>query len=147
MNISEVEKKVYEYKSNNPGGIYWRISKHCKVIEKHLNPDEEILFAFPAQTNDCFYNIFTTSVIVLTRNRLIVAQKRVLWGYFFKSITPEMFNDISVYQGLFWGRVEIDTIKEKIILTNVAKLGLDDIETNITMNMSKNKQVKKNETI
>lgn len=142
MKLSEVEKRTYEYLSNNPGGVAWRIHKHCKVVEKHLNEDEEVMFSFAAQKNDEWYNFFTTCVIVITNKRMIVAQKRVLWGYFLKSITPEMFNDLSVYQGLFWGKVKIDTVKEEVVLTNVAKLGLDDIETNVTMHMMKKVQKK-----
>lgn len=140
---SEVLKKLYEYTSNNPGGVAWRLPKHCAIVEKHLNQDEEVLFVFAAQKNNDFYDIFTTCVVALTNKRLIVAQKRVLWGYFLKSITPEMFNDLSVYQGLIWGKVKIDTIKEEVILSNVSKLGLDDIETNITMHMMKGKENKK----
>ncbi len=142
MKLSEVEKKLYEYLSNNPGGVAWRVHKHCEVINKHLNPDEEVLFAFAAQKNDQFYDIFSTCVIALTNTRLMVAQKRVLWGYRFKSITPEMFNDLSVYQGLIWGKIKIDTVKEEVVLTNVSKLGLDDIETNITMHMNAKKDGK-----
>lgn len=147
--VGEVEKKVFEYMSNNPGSVAWRVRKHSAVIEKHINPEEEVLFAFVGQKNENFYDLFTTCVVALTNKRIIVAQKRVLWGYFLKSITAEMFNDLSVYQGLIWGKVTIDTIKEEVVITNVSKLGLDDIETNITMHMIKAKKVsqksKKNE--
>ncbi|MFI3261143.1 MAG: PH domain-containing protein [bacterium] len=136
--MSDIEKKVYTYIGENPGSVAWRIHKHCKIIQKHLNEDEEVLFAFVGQKNDEFYNIFTTAVLVLTDQRLMIAQKRVLFGYFFKSITTEMFNDLSVYSGLFWGKVKIDTVKETVVLSNVSKKGLDDIESNITLHMMRN---------
>lgn len=142
--MGEIEKKVYEYMALNPGSVAWRIHKHCKIIEKHLNDDEEVKFVFVGQKNEEFYNFFTTAVLVLTNQRLMIAQKRVLWGYFFKSITSEMFNDLTVYQGFFWGKIKIDTIKEEVVLTNVSKKGLDDIETNITLNMMKIKPDNKN---
>lgn len=137
--MSEVEKKVYDYIAKNPGSVAWRIHKHCKVIEKHLNDGEKIKFAFVGQKNEEFYNFYTTAVLVLTDQRLMIAQKRVLWGYFFKSITPDMFNDLSVYQGLIWGKVKIDTINEQVVLSNISKEALDDIETNVTKYMMKSK--------
>ena len=130
--MSETLKKLYEYNSNNPGSVGWRLKKHCAVIDKHLNKDEKVLFAFTGQKNEMFYELFNTCVVVLTDRRIIVAQKRVVWGYFLKSITAEMFNDLSVYQGLIWGKVKIDTVKEEVVISNISKLGLDDIETNIT---------------
>ena len=47
--------------------------------------------------------------------RILLAQKRVLWGYTFLSVTPDMFNDLTVSMGLIWGKVHIDTIKENIV--------------------------------
>ena len=47
--IGPVYKKVLEYKRRFSGGIYWRLKKHAAVIERHLNPGEEVLYAFPAQ--------------------------------------------------------------------------------------------------
>ena len=31
------------------------------------------------------------------------------------SITPDLFNDLSVYEGLIWGKVDIDTVKEEVL--------------------------------
>lgn len=135
-----VECKLREYLNKHRGTVAWRVSKHCEVLEKHLNPDEEVLFVFVGQKNPEFYSLFTTCAIAITNKRMMIAQKRVVWGYFFKSITADLFNDLSVYQGLIWGSVEIDTVKEKVILTNLSKSGLADIETNITENMMKNKK-------
>ena len=55
-----------------------------------------------------------------------------MFGYFFKSITPDMYNDLTIHRGLIWGSVIIDTVKEVITITNVDVKALDDVETNIT---------------
>ena len=69
-----------------------------------------------------------------------MAQKRVLWGYTYLSVTPDMFNDLTVLSGMIWGKVYIDTVKETIILSNVSKAALDDIETQITEYMMTEKK-------
>lgn len=135
---------VYElaksFKKKYKGSVAWRIKKHCKVVEKHLNPDEEVLYVFPAQKNEAWYDVYTTAVLVMTNKRLIIGRKRLLFGYFLDVITPDMFNDMNVYAGLFWGRVNIDTIKEVVVLTNISKRALPEIETNITTYMMKAKE-------
>lgn len=135
-----VYEKVMEFKRKHRGGIAWRIMSHCKVIEKHLNPGEEVLLAFAGQSNESFADIFDTSVLVLTNKRILVGQKRLLFGYFLKAITPDLFNDLSVYSGIIWGRVTIDTVKEIIHFTNLSKDGLDEIETSITEYMMREKR-------
>ncbi len=133
--MSALREAVNSYIKNNPGGVAWRVNRHCEVVEKHLNANEKILFAFVGQKNDRFYDIFTSCVVVLTNKRIIVGQKRVVFGYFLKSITPDLFNDLHVYSGIIWGKVTIDTMKEVVTVSNVSKLGLDDIETNISQHM------------
>lgn len=136
-----VYEKALEFKHKHPGGITWRLKKHCDVVEKHLNPGEEVLFVFMGQKNNSWYEVFMSCVVVLTNKRLLIGQKRVVWGYFLSSITPDMYNDLLVYQGLLWGRVTIDTVKEKVTISNLAKSGLDDIETNITEFMMQEKKL------
>ena len=70
----------------------------------------------------------------------MVATKRVLFGYFFKSITPDMYNDLTIHKGLIFGKVVIDTIKEVIVITNIDPKALNEIETNITEIMLKQKK-------
>ena len=113
--LNEVYQKVLEYNQKHRGCIAWRIRKHCEVINMHLNPDEHVLFAFAGQKNYSFTDYLT-------------------------SITPDLYNDLKVHQGLLWGRVIIDTIKEKVIISNIDKHGLDDIETSITEYMIKEKK-------
>lgn len=137
MNVYEELKK---FKKKYPMTISWRLKKHAKIIEKHLNPEEEILYAFAAQKNDNPLDIITTYAVVITNKRILLASKRILFGYFLISITPDMFNDLSVKMGLIWGKVIIDTVKEVVILSNIQREALDEIETNITEYMMKEKQ-------
>ena len=138
--VGPVYQKVLEYKKRYSGGIYWRLRKHAAVIEKHLNPDEEILYAFPAQKNPNVFEFFYTNVIALTNKRIMIATKRVLWGYFFVTITPDMFNDLTVRKGLIFGNLVIDTIKEKVYLSNIDPNALPEIETVITSYMMEKKE-------
>ncbi len=135
--MKTVMEHVMEYKKNNPGTVAWRLPKHASVVEKHLNENEKVIFAFAGQKNDKFYDIFTSCIVAVTNKRIIVAQKRVVWGYFLKSITPDMCNDIKVYRGLIWGKIKIDTLKELVIISNVSKHGVDDAETNLVKHILK----------
>lgn len=137
MNVYEELKK---FKKKYPMTISWRLKKHAKIIEKHLNPEEEILYAFAAQKNDNPLDIITTYAVVITNKRILLASKRVLFGYFLVSITPDLFNDLSVKMGLIWGKIIIDTVKEVVTLSNIQRDALDEIETNITKYMMKEKQ-------
>ena len=129
-----------KYMKKFPMTIAWRIKSHCKVIDKHLNDGEELLYVFAGQKNDSWMNVFNTYAIAFTNKRIIVATKRVLFGYFFKSITPDMYNDLTVHRGLIWGSITLDTVKEVITITNIDINALDDIETNITEIMLKHKK-------
>lgn len=134
-------EQVSEFKKKYPKTITWnRLKKHCSVIEQHLNPEEEVLYAFAGQKNEHPLDWFSTSVIALTNKRILIGQKRVLIGYSLNSITPDLFNDMQIYRGIRWGKITIDTIKEVIILTNLDKKSLPEIETNISEFMMKEKQ-------
>ena len=128
----DVYGKVKEFKRKYPMTISWRLKQHSKIARMHLNPDEEIIYSFAAQKNDNPFDITTTAVVALTNKRIIIAQKRVLFGYFFKSITPDMFNDLTVKMGLIWGKIYIDTIKEFVKFSNIQREALPEIETAIT---------------
>lgn len=131
---------VKKYKKKYPMTISWRLKRHCKVVDKHLNSGEKILYAFAAQKSDSPFSLISTNVFAFTNKRIIVATKRILFGYFFKSITPDMYNDLTVSKGLFWGGVSIDTVKEIIHISNVDVRSLDEIETNISEIMIKHKK-------
>ena len=42
--------------------------------------------------------------------------------------------------GIIWGKVIIDSVKEEITLSNIQREALDDIETEVTEYMMKEKQ-------
>lgn len=123
-----------------PFTIAWRTRSHCKIIDQHLNPGEKILYIFAGQKNDRSVDMFNTYVVAFTNKRIMVATKRVLFGYFFKSITPDMYNDLTIHKGIIFGRVVIDTIKEVITITNIDPKALSEIETNITEIMLQQKK-------
>ncbi len=138
--MGKVYDKVLEFKKKYPGGIFWRLKKHSEVVEDYLNPGEEVLYAFCAQKNDKFTELFNTFVIALTNKRILLGHKRLVWGSFLYSITPDLYNDTEIYKGLIWGKVTIDTVKEVVVLTNISSKGLDEIETVISEFMMKEKQ-------
>ena len=138
--MGTVYNKLKEFKTKYPATIAWRMDKHAAVVEKYLNPGEEVRFAFPAQKGNSSFDFFSTFVVVLTNKRILLAQKRLLWGYTYLAITPDMFNDLTVSSGIIWGKLYIDTVKETVLLSNISKKGMDDIETEITEYMLAEKQ-------
>lgn len=135
-----VYKKVLEFKKKYPKTIGWRLKENSAIVEEHLHSDEEILYAFTAQKNDSQFNIFGSAVIALTNKRILIGRKRVIVGYFFNSITPDMFNDLKISGGLIWGKVYIDTIKEFVTLSNISNDALIEIENEISSYMMEEKK-------
>lgn len=127
-----VYSRVNEFLRKYPLNIAWRIKQHSKVVAKHINEDEEIIFIFPAQKNNKTLDIFSTVILAFTDKRILIAQKRLLWGYNLLSITPDMFNDFEVYKGLIFGKVEIDTVKEVVDLSDIDPKALVEIETQLS---------------
>ena len=127
-----IYEQLKQFKKKYPLTLSWRLKKHAKIIEKHLNINEKVLYAFAAQKNNNPFDIITTYAVVITNERILLASKRVIFGYFLVSITPDMFNDLTVKMGFIWGKVIIDTIKEEVVLSNIQRDALSEIETNIT---------------
>mgnify|MGYP003298095600 CR=1 FL=1 len=138
--MKTIYEQAKEFKKKYPMTIAWRLKSHSKIIEKHLNPDEKVLFVFAAQKNNNPFDIITSYVIALTDKRIMMAQKRVLFGYFFTTITPDMFNDLKVRMGIIWGKISIDTVKEVVYLSNIQREALPVIETEITQYMMSEKE-------
>ena len=138
--MGAVYEKVKEFKKRHNNSVMWRVKQHSKVIEKHINPEENLIYAFAGQLNDNPLNVYCTCVVALTSKRLLIAQKNILFGYTLNSITPDLFNDMQVKSGILWGKITIDTAKEVVIITNLSKSSLDEIETNITEFMMEEKQ-------
>ena len=51
--------KVKEFLKKYPLTMAFRLRKHIKVLEKHLNDDEEVFYIFPGQKNDSIFDIFS----------------------------------------------------------------------------------------
>lgn len=139
--MSKVYEMAKEFKRKYPSTVTWgRLKQHSKVIERHLNPGEEVRYVFCGQKNEGAFDFFNTSVFVLSNKRILIGRKRLLFGYMLSTITPDLFNDMQVYRGILWGSVTIDTIKEEVVITNLAKSSLPEIETNISEFMMEEKQ-------
>lgn len=128
--IEEVRKRVNEFLKKYPLTIAFRTMQHLKVIDKHLNPGEEVVYVFPAQK--FAGGPFSTCIICCTNKRILIAQKRVIPGYNINSITPDLFNDFQVIKGLIWGKVNIDTVKEVVKFSYIDCRALVEIETNLS---------------
>ena len=57
---SDVYEMLVKQKQKFKGTVSWRLKSHAKVLQKHLNADEEILYAFSGQKNFSSLNIFNT---------------------------------------------------------------------------------------
>ena len=132
ITVDEVYNMANEFLKKYPLTITWRIRQHSKVMAKHLNADEEIYYIFPAQKNPNTLDIFSTVLIALTNKRILIVQKKILWGYNLLSITPDMFNDFEVYKGLIFGKIDIDTVKEIIRLSDLDPKSLVELETELS---------------
>ena len=137
MSIAE---RAWEFKKKYPGTICWRIDKHSKIVEEYVNPDEKVLYVFCGQKNHLFRDFFTSCVVALTNKRILIGQKRVVWGSYLTQITPDLYNDMKIYRGLLFGRIIIDTLKEEVVISNLAKDSLDEIETAISSFMMEAKK-------
>ena len=133
-------EQAIEFKKKYPTTIAWRLKKHSEVIKKHLSADEAILYVFAGQKSPFIWDMFSTYLVTLTNKRILVAEKRLLFGYYFISITPEMFNDLSVQSGILWGKVFIDTIKEQVIINNIDKRALAEIQNRVSEYMLEEKR-------
>lgn len=140
-----IYKQALDFKRKYPKTIAWRLKAHSKVAAEHINDDEEVLYAFAAQKLPSVFNVTSTYAIVITDKRILLAQKRLLFGYFYYTITPDMFNDLTIKMGIFWGRVIIDTIKETVNLTFISKNALREIETVLSKYMMQEKRKYENE--
>lgn len=137
---NETYRKALEFKRKYRRTVAWRMKKHAKVIDMHLNPDEELLYVFAAQKNDNPLDIISSCVVALTNKRLLIGRKRLVFGYFLDAITPDMFNDLNVISNVIWGKIHIDTIKEYVTLSNISKRALPEIETMVTSYMMREKE-------
>ena len=143
MNNKEIlEGQLSSFRSKYPLTIGWRLKKNSRVLLEHLHDDEVIKYAFYAQKNKSSFDILGTGIVAVTTKRLVIARDRVVIGYFFDSITPDLFNDLKVRSGIIWGKIIIDTVRELVILSNISKSALVEIEEEITSTMMELKDEK-----
>lgn len=136
----DVYNKVKKFKKKYKGTVAFRLKAHSEVLEKHLNSGEEVLYVFAGQKNNSSIAVPNTFIVALTNKRLVFARKRLFFGYFFYSVTPDMFNDLKANSGVLWGKIVIDTVKELAIISNISKSALSEIETEITEYMMREKK-------
>lgn len=125
--FDNLERRTNTFLRKYPLTIAQRLRAHNKIIEKHLNVGEEIIYMFPAQKQQG--GPFSTCIVCCTDKRIIIGQKKVFPGYHINSITPDLFNDFQVYKGWIWGKVTIDTAKEIVTFTYIDSKALVEIET------------------
>lgn len=138
--MSKIYELAKQFKRKYPRTIAFRIRSHVRVVEDYIDADEEVLYVFLGQKNKHSLDFVNTNIIVLTSKRIIIATKRIVFGYFYTSITPDMFNDITVKDGIIWGRVIIDTVKEEVYLSNIDSRALPEIEDAISSYMMEEKK-------
>lgn len=130
--MSSMSKTVFEsckdFLRQYPMTIAWRIKKHCKVIEEHINDDEVVLYTFAGQKNTNCTVPFSTAVVVFTNKRMLVGRSLFLGRSYYSSITPDMLNDFEIRKQILFGMVEIDTVKEHFTINCLSKKSLAKIE-------------------
>ena len=130
--MKSILTKVKEFKSKYPMSIAFRLEMHSKVIEEHLYDNEKVDYVFCGQKSESFFSLFNSCVVAITDQRLVVGQKRIFWGYFFTSVTPDLYNDLKVVNNLIWSDINIDTVSEKVYISNVAPKAAVEISKRIT---------------
>ena len=81
------------------------------------------------------------AVLCVTSDRLLIGQDQILYGYTLNSITPEMYNDLQIFSGIFWGKICIDTVKEVMYFSNFSKKALPEVQSIISMYMMEAKKM------
>ena len=62
MKKNLVYEKIVEFKKKYPMTVAWRLKKHAKIVDMHLNPGEEVLYAFAASVINTPSNAIATSI-------------------------------------------------------------------------------------
>ena len=92
--------------------------KHCGVIEKMLDADEDIKFCFAGfkQADKKSKDESTGGCIIAVSNkRILLGQKKAI-GQVSQTVLLDQLNDITTKRGLAKAYITIDTKKEKIQL-------------------------------
>ena len=141
-----IYSEVKKFKKKYPLTVAWRLRANSNIVERHLNPDEVVKYVFVGQKNAKFYDFFSTGVIAITNQRILIGRKRVCFGYALDSVMPYMYNDMNIRTRIIWGKIIIDTVKEVIVFSNIDKAAMEEIETNVSENMMRLKKKYPKET-
>ncbi len=140
--MSKILEEALKFKGSYPLTVAFRVKSHASIADKHLDSDEELKYVFVGQKNDTNFQFPNSFLIALTNKRMLFARKRLLYGYLFYAITPDMLNDVKIRADLIWGKIVIDTVKELVIISNLSRNSLDEIETAITKYMIEKRKSK-----
>ena len=66
-----------EFKRKYPMTVAWRIKQNAAIVDQHVNPDENITYAFVGQKNESPFDIFQTAAIAITNKRIITIISRI----------------------------------------------------------------------
>ena len=113
----KVYRMVSKFKRKYPWTIAIRLKKHAAVVENFLDADEVVYYTFCGQRNDTNTLLFDSCVVALTNKRIIIGEKRALFGYYMLNVSTKLFNDLTINSGIIFGRIEIDTVKENIFIS------------------------------
>ena len=47
--LEEIYKRTNDFLKRYPFTIAWRLRQHAKIMAKHINPNERIIYVFTAQ--------------------------------------------------------------------------------------------------
>lgn len=139
-----VYKMVSKFKKKYPLTIAIRLKRHAAIVENFLDDDEVVYYTFCGQRNDSHTLFFDSCVVALTNKRILIGEKRALFGYYIITISTKLFNDLTINSGIIFGRIEIDTVKENVFISNIDKRALDEIETMIHKIVLRNKKEEEN---
>lgn len=126
--MCKVYESCKEFLKKYPRTVAWNVRRHSRVVEQHINDDEVVLFTFIGQKDTTWTMPFYTTVVVFTNKRMLLGRKRCFGRYFYTSITPDMLNDFEIRTNIFFGVVEIDTVKEHFTMGCLDKKSLPKIE-------------------
>ena len=125
---TSVYEKCKVFLKKYPYTIHWRLKKHAKVVQQHINDDEVVLFSFVGQMGASIIQPFYTTIVVFTNKRMLLGRSMFFGRSYYSSITPDMLNDFEIMTNLLYGTVVMDTIKEHVIIGCLDKRSLIAVE-------------------
>ena len=138
--MNSTYSKAQAFKNKYFPTIAFRLKKHASIVDKHLHSEEKIDYVFCGQKGKAPLLFNKSCVVAITNERLIIGQKRLLWGYFFTTVTPDVYNDFKIFNGMIWSDILIDTLDEEVFITKLAPDGAIEVQKHITKFMMEEKK-------